>query len=126
MENYAKYFLIGTTLPLVFHHYLGVILTDESKKNYSFETYVFIAPLYFGLMNVFSVFLQKKYDLTTTQRFLLIGAISGILIAVFAYILGTYNYTNTEWAHYMMTIFITHMFDFNILLRGIEYIILSL
>ena len=91
--------------------------------NYTLNSYVFVAPIYFGLMNMLSKYMQEEFDLTDTERFLYIGLISGTLIPLLAYVFKTYNFTQRQWLSYSVRIFLMHMFDYNVLLRGIEYLI---
>lgn len=121
--NYFLHFIIGTSIFVYFHHLISVILIPNKSLNYSFNTYVFLAPIYFGFMNMFSIYLQNLFNLSTTQRFLLISVISATVVPISAYCLKAYNYTKKEWRKYIIKIVLLHLLDFNVILRSIEYLI---
>lgn len=112
--NYFRAFVIGTSALIVFPHYLAVASADKSKLNYTYENYTFIAPLYYGLMNVLSLYLALAFSLSRRQRYLLIGVLSPLIVISFSYFMNTYTYTDDEWRKYSVGLFLKHFLNWNI------------
>ena len=120
MNEYLKSFVIGSSLPVFFLFFLKVASLDNNIKNYSYKTYTFIAPLYFGIMNMISRYLQNKYNLTLRERFLLIGIISPIIVMIFAKLMNSYNITEKEWIRYYIRLFLKHFLTYNLIIYFLE------
>src|SRR4029078_1265178 len=111
-------FIIGTSIIVLFLFYIGVIY--NKNKTYSFELYVFLAPLYFGLMNAISKYIANKYNINERKRLLITSIISAILISTLATLKPAYNYNQKEWIRYYIYIFIKHLFIYNIIIYYLE------
>lgn len=114
MDEYLKQFLIGSSIPVVIPFYISVMNINPNIKNYSYSNYTLIAPIYFGIMTMLSLFLAKKYNLDNRNRFLLIGIISATLVCTFSTLTKSYNFTTKEWIIYYISIFIRHILTYNI------------
>ncbi len=68
--GYIREFVIGSSFPVFLPHFIAVAGLDESKLNYTYKQYTFIAPLYYGLMNVISLLLAIRLKLSDRQRYL--------------------------------------------------------
>jgi len=119
---YLKEFVIGSSYPVSLLFFLVVM--NISDKNYSYESYTLIAPVYLGLMNVLSAYLQNKFDLTLRERFYLIGIISPVIIVLFAYFYKAYPFTTTkQWLTYAIRLIIKHFLIFNLIVYNLEVFI---
>lgn len=104
-----KYFLIATILPIYFLHYY--LVYNNKNKNYSFFSYVLIAPLYFGVMNIIkNKFFSKKYI-----NNLFITLISSHIVFLFSFLTNKYNYSNFKWFHYYIRLLLLHFYIYNII-----------
>lgn len=118
--SFLRAFVLGTSALIVFPHYLAVANLDPSKLNYTYESYTFIAPLYYGLMNVVSLYLALAFSLSRRQRYLLIGVVSPLLVASLAYIFKTYPFSPTEWLWYAARLFGMHFLNWNIVVFSLD------
>jgi hypothetical protein len=112
--SYLRAFVIGTSALIVFPHYFAVATADPSNLNYTYEQYTFIAPLYYGLMNVLSLYLALLFSLSRRERYLLIGTLSPLIVITFSYVMQTYSYNKTEWFNYAIGLFTKHFLIWNI------------
>lgn len=118
--SFLRAFVLGTSALIVFPHYLAVANLDPSKLTYTYESYTFIAPLYYGLMNVVSLYLALAFALSRRQRYLLIGVLSPLLVTSLAYFMGTYPYTNVEWLWYAVRLFVMHFLNWNVVVFSLD------
>ena len=123
MNGYLKSFVIGASLPVMLPYLLGLLLLDDKYKNYPhkyFEAYVIIAPLYFGVLNVLSLYFAKQYDWTLKERMLYAGIFSGIFVTTLVRLLSVYNYDQFEWMIYHTRHVIAHILTFVIIMYLLE------
>jgi hypothetical protein len=114
--NYLRAFVIASTIIVVFPHYLAVASLDKTKISYTYEDYTIIAPIYYGLMNMISLYLAIKFNLSPRQRYLLIGTLSPIIVFSFSYYFKTYTYNRDEWTKYFLGLFIKHFLIWNVVI----------
>lgn len=112
--NYFRAFVIGTSILVVLPHYFAVATADSSKLNYTYEQYTFIAPLYYGMMNVISLYIALSLSLSRRERYLLIGVLSPLIVILFSHLMQTYSYTETEWFIYAIGLITKHFLIWNI------------
>jgi uncharacterized membrane protein len=115
MTNYLRAFVIGSSFPVFLLHFVTVAGLDERRLNYTYKQYSFIAPLYYGVMNVLSLYIAFILKLTDRQRYLLIGVLSPFIVISFSYIFETYDYQGNEWVNYGVGLFIKHFLIWNII-----------
>jgi hypothetical protein len=113
--EYLRSFVIGSSMLVFLPHFIAVAGLDEKKMNYTYKQYTFVAPLYYGLMNMLSLFLAVQFHLTDRLRYLLIGTFSPLIVISFSYFFKTYDYTNNEWIKYGFGLFIKHFLIWNII-----------
>jgi len=112
--KYLRAFVIASSFLVVLPHFIAVASLDESKINYTYKQYTFIAPLYYGVMNMISLYLALQFNLSNRQRYLLIGTISPLIVVLSAYLFKTYQYEDTQWLSYGIRLFIMHFLIWNI------------
>ena len=123
MANYLKSFIIGSSFPVFSPFFYNVSKLPSNLKNYSYVTYTFIAPLYLGLINSLATLIGQKWNLSLRQRYLIIGPLSGLLVAGIATVMKTYNYNRQEWMNYYFRIILNHFLIFNIVIYFIEFLL---
>lgn len=116
MNEYLRQFIIGSSLPTVVAFYISVMNIKSGVKNYSYETYTVVAPLFIGIMSMLSVLLDKKYNLGDKKRYLYTSLISATIVCIFATLTKSYNFTIQEWIFYYVTIFIRHIITYNLII----------
>lgn len=118
--GYLRSFIIGSSWLVFVLFFLSVMRISNKIRNYSYKSYTIIAPLYLGLMNTFSLYLARRFNLTMRQRYVVIGLISPIIVIIFAKITSAYNFTASEWFRYSLRIIIKHFLIFNIIVYYLE------
>jgi len=119
-KHYLRSFVIGSSYLVFFPYFFTVSSIDKSILNYTYEDYTFIAPVYLGLINTFSLFIANQYNLTRRMRYILFGSISPIFVSSISFMLNTYNYSTTEWTHYVISLFFKHFLVFNIIIYSLD------
>ena len=116
MNHIVKSFISGANLLVILPFYIRVMNISDSIKNYSFNLYAIIAPLYFGIMNI----IKNYYEIHP----ILFGIISATIVFFFAKFTKSYNYiTNKEYMFYYFRILISHIFAYTVSINLIEKII---
>jgi hypothetical protein len=113
--EYLRAFVIGSSMLVFLPHFIAVADLDEEKINYTYKQYTFVAPLYYGLMNMLSLFLALQFQLSNRQRYLVIGTLSPLFVTSMSYFFKTYNYQDKEWLQYAILLFIKHFLIWNII-----------
>lgn len=118
--GYLKSFIIGSSWLVFVLFFLSIMKISNNLRNYSYKSYTIIAPLYLGLMNAFSLYLARRFNLTMRQRYIAIGLISPIIVIIFTKITGAYNFSPAQWYRYYLRIIIKHFLIFNIIIYYLE------
>ena len=121
MTQYIRSFIIGSSIPVVLPYFLSV--QRLKYKNYSYENYTLVAPMYFGTMNMISLYLQKRYNLTNQQRYSFIGILSPCLVVSVAMLSNSYNFTTTEWIQYAIRIFLFHFMTWVVVINALGQLV---
>jgi hypothetical protein len=121
--EYLRAFVIGSSFPVFLPHFIAVAGLDESKLNYTYKQYTFVAPLYYGLMNVISLLLAIRLKLSDRQRYLLIGTLSPLIVIFFSYTFETYDYQGTEWIPYGIGLFAKHFLIWNVIVYFLNRVV---
>ena len=116
--KYLKQFIVGSSIPVVFLFYYG--FKRLKKDDDLYFKYSFMAPLWFGIFNVISLYIAETYKLSMNMRFLLISIISYLLIISFNKYNQVYNFTNKEWIQYYIGMLVVYLFTWNIIIYQIE------
>ncbi len=117
--KYLKQFVIGSSF-LVFAPFYYGVQNNQPKKNYDFYNYSLIAPVWFGLWNIFSLIIATHFKLTMKMRFLVISILSSLSIMIISTYYKSYNFTKKEWYQYYLYIFIKYILIWNIVIYNIE------
>lgn len=121
--EYLKSFVIGSSYLVFVPFFLVVSQIDPTDMNYTYMTYTFVAPLYFGLMNMLSLFIQKTFSLTLNMRYLIISIISATIVSLLAVLFRTYNYTGLQWLAYSGRILVNHTLTYFVIIRTLEILL---
>jgi len=107
--NYLSVFLIGSSWFVSLPFFISVANIPSSKRNYSFETYAVVAPLFFGIMAMLGLVIRQQFDLSLIQAYGIMAFVSPAIIFSIAYLSKAYPFTTTkEWAEYALRIFVKH------------------
>ena len=117
--QYLKPFVIGSSALVVFPFYYAVHY-HQPKKTYTYFTYTFVAPIWFGLWNIISLMIADYFNLSLRMRFFIISILSSISIMAIASHFKTYNFTHNEWFKYYTYIFVKYLIIWNIVIFYLE------
>ena len=117
MNEYLNAFLVGSSWPVFISFFLVVA---RIEKKYTYETYTVFAPLVFGLFNVFSLFLAKRFKLSLRTRFVLIGLLAPVVVFAFTFLTGSYSKTSSEWLLYAVYLFVQYFLVFNVIVYNLH------
>ena len=112
-------FVIGSSY-IVFAPYYYAVLHYQPKKNYSYEDYTFVAPVWFGMWNSLSAVLARKFNLTLRQRFALISILSGFSVSSIAFKTKSFKFNRDEWIKYFKYVFVKYIIVWNIIIYNLE------
>ena len=115
--SYLKSFIVGSSYPVFVLFFINV---QRIEKNYKYEQYTLIAPLYFGLINMLSLYIQNMFTLDFRQRYIYISILSSIIVSNIAYFSNAYNYTVLQWIWYFFRIFVLHFITFNFIIFNLQ------
>ncbi len=117
MNEYLLAFIIGASWPVSL---LFFLVATRIKKNYRYDHYTFIAPVYLGAMNMLSLWIAKKFNLSLRMRYIVIGIISPLISLTFGITAKIYDKTPQEWFKYAIMLITKHFVIFNIIVYEIE------
>lgn len=118
-NSYLKSFVIGTSVLVPAHFLIAVMGIPEHKRRFAYEPYSIIAPLYFGLVNMLSLYVFSRNN---TIRFLITGLLSGLFIYFFiAKRFTIYTDPDFDWNSYFIRIVLRHLFTFVVIIQLLEY-----
>lgn len=118
--DYLRAFVIGSSILVVLPHLYAVANLDEAKLNYTYKQYSFAAPIYYGIMNMISLYLAIVLQLDSRNRYLLIGTVSPLIVISFSYFFKTYDYSNPEWLRYGIGLFMKHFLIWNVVVYSLN------
>jgi hypothetical protein len=126
MSDYLRSFVISTSAPVLLQWFWNMA-RDKKKHLTYFRVYSFIAPLYFGIMGMFALFLGKRYGWSIRKRLFIVSIISILLVHTLAYLVMRnrsypYNsFTTIGWLKYFRRNSIRHLIAFNVIIALGEY-----
>jgi hypothetical protein len=119
MNDYIRSFIIGTSLITVLPFYYSTRIT--TYKTYKYENYILIAPLWFAIMNVLSLYIGSLFNLSLRNRLLLISIISPIIVITIAKLSNSYTFKDyRQWLYYGLRIILMHFFTYNVTIYLLE------
>lgn len=118
--DYLKSFTIGTSSLVWFHHMALLALTKEENYNFSFKIYSILAPLYYGFMTMFALYLGNIFGWSLRKRLFITSIISIIFVAFLTYINKSYNLDYKERVKYLINHVLRHLVAFNLIIYYIS------
>ena len=112
LTNILKPFIIGSSLPVFFYFFVRVRNISPETKDYKYEDYVLIAPLYWGIINIILSNLKSKY------KHIFMGIISPLIVFTYSFI--TKSYVDINWFKYFMRILLAHFITINFIIQRLN------
>ena len=120
--KYLKQFVVGSSA-IVFFPFYYAVHNNRPQKNYTYYKYTFLAPIWFGVWNIISLYFAKYFKLSTRTRFLLISLITYSIIITYSTYNKVYDFTEKEWYIYYLGMLILYLFVWNVIIYNIEKLI---
>ena len=120
LMKYLKQFVVGSSCLVFLPFYYSVLLLDKSKRNFLFENYVFLAPFWFGLFNMLSLYLSEQFNLNYKQRFQTISLLSYLFILTIVTNTNAYNFNKNDWIKYIIILGLLYYLTWNYVIYYIE------
>lgn len=120
--EYLKAFTIGTSGPVWFQHMASLALVNKNYYDYSFKAYSLIAPIYYGFMTMFALYIGKTLNLSLSKRLFITSIISICFVTLLMYFVSRKyykpykNYTTKEWLLYILRNGSRHIINFNLII----------
>ena len=107
MSELLKAFVIGSSWPIFIPYFYFV--AQSKDKNFKYTDYSMIAPLYFGIMNVLSLFVSKD---RFTGLFI-ISQISALMVIMLITRNKSYDFgSKKRWIQQYMLVYLAHLMSY--------------
>ena len=117
--KYLREFVIGSSW-LVVVQSLYMAAYRRKEKNWSYEDYSIVAPVWFGLWNVISLVIAEYFGLNLRMRIFIVSIMSYLSILAIAKGFNKYNFTQEKWKQYYFYMLIKYLLTWNIIVYYIE------
>ncbi len=109
MIEYLRAFVLGSSWLVFFPFFIKVAQIKD--KNYSYETYTVLAPIYFGVMSMLALTLKQVFGFWGSYLFT--GILSALIVFSLAYFTKAYPFTtSSEWGAYGVRLLLKHLVVF--------------
>ena len=124
MKQYVQSFVVGSSILSYMLFILSLMRLPRDYYNFNPYVYYIIIPFYFGLMNMFSLFLTNKFNLSKLVRLVLISMMSSSVVIFLVYNFKLYNWkkSNKKYRYPFMN-FMGHLFCYFIMIYVLETLI---
>jgi hypothetical protein len=120
-NEYLRAFVIGSSFLVFFPYFFIVSQINPKDKNYSYLSYSFIAPLFLGGINMFSLYIQKIYRLSREERFFFISMFAPTFVFCVSLITKVYHFSLfSKWIVYLLCIYLLYFIVWNIIVYYLD------
>lgn len=112
-NKYLRAFVIGSSFFVFIPYFYAVSNFDPKHFNFDYKIYTYLAPFALGLMNLFSLILAKKFNISNHNRFLYTSIIAPTFVLSTVYYFNIYNYTIHEWMEHIINVYLLYFIVFN-------------
>jgi hypothetical protein len=116
-REYLRSFVIGSSFLVFFPFFYIVSQMNPSYRNYSYVSYTFVAPVFLGFANMFSLFLQNTFDLSKENRLLSISLLAPTIL--FSYVMYSKAYTKVT-ISYPIYLFLLYFIVWNFVVYSLD------
>lgn len=92
MKEYVLSFIIGSSILAYMLWIISLSRVDLEYYNFNGYIYYILMPIYFGIINVLSLYFSKKYKLSKLTRLIVTSVISSFIIINLVYRFKLYNW----------------------------------
>ena len=120
INEYIRAFVIGSSFLVFLPYFYAVSRFNPKDFNFSYVPYTFLAPISLGLMNMFSLFIKNKFNLSNENRFLLISLLAPTLVLLTVMFFKIYNYTIKRWINHSVKVYLLYFFVWNFVVYNLD------
>ena len=121
MNEYIRAFVIGSSFFVFLPFFYVVSHFNKKKISFTYKFYSFLAPFALGMMNVISLVIMKKLNLTTGQRFLFMSIFASTCVLGVVLLLKTYNFSSkNEFINYVIGLYLMYFFVWNFIVQTLD------
>ena len=113
INKYLRAFVIGSSFLVFLPFFYSVYGFKKENFNFSYDVYTFLAPPVLGLMNVVSLLLANKFNISKKERFLLASLIAPTIVLMTIITFNIYNYSLKEWISHVVQLYLLYFIIFN-------------
>lgn len=112
-NEYLRSFVIGSSC-LVFLPYFYIVSNfDPRQFNFDYKIYTYFAPAALGIMNLISLILANKFNISKKNRFLYTSIIAPTLVLFTVIFFNIYNYNICDWIYHTINLYLLYFIVFN-------------
>lgn len=113
---------INASNPIVFIPFFVFVYFKVCNKqlNLNYFNYTIIMPIWFGLLNVISLYIKNKLDISHELRYIIISIISLLILILILNYGKFYNYNKNEWVKHYIGATLAYLVIWNIIIFNIE------
>jgi hypothetical protein len=119
-NEYLRAFVIGSSFLVFLPFFYSVYNFKKEKFNFSYDIYTFLAPPALGIMNVISLLIANKFNISKKNRFLLTSFIAPTLVLLTVVFLNIYNYTFEEWVSHTVQLYLLYFIVVNVIIYNLD------
>lgn len=120
MNEYLRAFVIGSSFFVFGIYFYFVSNFDPKKFHVNYISYTFFAPIVLGIMNMIALFIQKTFNLSRRNKYLIISILAPTCVLFNFYFLDVYTYTKSEWIQHIIGLYFVYFFVVNIILYSLD------
>lgn len=112
-NEYLRAFVIGSSFFVFAPFFFAVSRFDKKKVNFDYVTYTFLGPIGLGIMNVISLIIANKINLSRRMRYLVISLLTPTYVTFMIILFKAYNYTKIEWFNHIWKLYLFYFIIVN-------------
>ena len=115
---FLPFFLVINDHILPLYKYISVL--DPAKRNYTFNSYAMVYPIFLGVANMISLYFAIQYDWSITTRYLWTSVTVPKFVILYVYFANLYKFNYTDWFIYSCMLFTGHFIIWNAVVAYLE------
>ena len=118
MKQYINSFIIGSSWPISI--FMIMIVKKMMKKKYNLVFYAVFIPFYMGIINMISLFIANRFNLSYEHQYYLTGLISAISMISIAFYNNTYDWEKMPKINYVIYLFVFHNIIIQVIMKNVN------
>lgn len=119
-NEYLRAFVIGSSCFVFLPYFYIVSNFDKKHFNFDYKIYTYLAPVVLGLMNLISLILSKKFNISHNNRFLYASIIFPTLVLFAVIFFNIYNYNIYNWILHIINLYLLYFIVFNYIIYYLD------